>query len=48
MLPGHLVCGFVGIYSRDESRVLLFAAATAAKINFVYVHDTHHSFRERL
>jgi hypothetical protein len=27
---------------------LLFAAATAAKINFVYVHDTHHSFRERL
>jgi hypothetical protein len=40
MLPGHLVCGFVGIYSRDESRVLLFPSATAAKLDLVYVHDT--------
>jgi hypothetical protein len=31
MLPGHLVCGFVGISGRDEPRVLLLPAATAAK-----------------
>jgi hypothetical protein len=40
MLPGHLVCGFVGISGRDEPRVLLLPAATAAKLDLVYVHDT--------
>ena len=39
MLPGHPVCGFVGIYGRDEPRVLLLPAATAAKLDLVYVHD---------
>jgi hypothetical protein len=38
-LPGHLVCGFVGISGRDEPRVLLLPAATAAKLDLVYVHD---------
>ena len=39
MLPGHPVCGFVGIYGRDVPRVLLLPAATAAKLDLVYVHD---------
>jgi hypothetical protein len=33
------VCGFVGISSRDEPRILLLPAATAAKLDLVYVHD---------
>jgi hypothetical protein len=41
MLTGHLVCGFVGISGRDEPRVLLLPAATAAKLDLVYVHDAH-------
>ena len=41
MLPGHLVCGFVGISGGDEPRVVLLPAATAAKLDLVYVHDTH-------
>jgi hypothetical protein len=41
MLPGHLVCGFVGISGRDEPRVLLLPAAAAAKLDHVYVHGTH-------
>jgi hypothetical protein len=41
MLPGHLVCGFVGISGRDEPRILLLPAATAAKLDLVYVHDAH-------
>jgi hypothetical protein len=41
MLPGHFVCGFIGIAGRDEPRVLLLATATAAKLDLVYVHDTH-------
>jgi len=44
MLPGHLVCGFVGISGRDEPRVLLLPAATAAKLDLVYVHDTQDAF----
>ena len=39
MLPCHLVCGFVGICGRDEPSVLLLPAATAAKLDLVYVHD---------
>jgi hypothetical protein len=39
MLPGHLVCGFVGISRRDEPCVLPLPAATAAKLDLVYVHD---------
>ena len=41
MLPGHLVCGFVGISGGDESCVLLLPVATAAKLDLVYVQDTH-------
>jgi hypothetical protein len=41
MLPDHLVCGFVGISGRDEPRVLLFATATGAKLDLVYVYHTH-------
>jgi hypothetical protein len=37
--PGHLVCGFVDISGRDEPRVLLLPAATAAKLDLEYVHD---------
>ena len=33
MLPGHLVCGFVGISGRNEPRALLPPAATAAKLD---------------
>ena len=44
MLPGHLVCGFVGISGRDEPSVLLLPAATAAKLDLVYVHDTQDAF----
>ena len=33
LLPGHLVCGFVGISGRDEPRVLLLPAATATKLD---------------
>src|SRR6516164_10226873 len=40
MFPGHLVCGFVGISGRNEPRVLPLPAATAAKLDLVYVHDT--------
>ena len=40
MLPNHLVCVFVGIFGRDEPRVLLLPAATAAKLDLVYVQDT--------
>jgi hypothetical protein len=39
MLPGHLVCGFVGISGRNEPRVLLLPATTAEKLDLVYVHD---------
>jgi hypothetical protein len=39
MLLGHLVCGFFGIFGRDEPRVLLLPTATAANLDFVYVHD---------
>ena len=39
MLPGHLVCGFAGISVRDEPRALLLPAATAAKLDLVYIHD---------
>src|SRR5215475_345561 len=35
----HHVCGFVGICGRDEPSVLLLPAATAAKLDLVYVHD---------
>jgi hypothetical protein len=45
VLPGHLVRGFVGISGRDESRILLLPAATAAKLDLVYVHDAHDVFR---
>jgi hypothetical protein len=41
MLPGNLVCGFVGISGRDEPRILLLPAATAAKLDLVYVRDAH-------
>src|SRR5262244_2537913 len=36
MLSGHPVCGFVGISGRNEPRVLLLPAATAAKLDLVY------------
>jgi hypothetical protein len=41
MFPGHLVCGFVRIFGRDEPCVFLFTAATAPRINFVYVQVRH-------
>jgi hypothetical protein len=41
MPPDHLVCGFVGISSRDEPRILLLPAASAAKLDLVYVHDAY-------
>src|SRR5262245_22148928 len=37
MLANHLVCGLVGIFGRDEPRVLLFATAPGAKLDLVYV-----------
>src|ERR671930_308256 len=39
IFASHLVCGFVDISGRDEPRVLLVPAATAAKVDLVYVHD---------
>jgi hypothetical protein len=45
MLPGHLVCGFVRISGRNEPRMFLFTAATAARIDFVYVHVSHDVYR---
>jgi len=41
MLSGNLVCGFLRISGRDEPRVFLFTAATAPRIDFVYVHVSH-------
>src|SRR5262245_33495739 len=38
MFAGHLVCGFIGIYGRDNVRVLLLPAATVAKLDLVHVH----------
>jgi hypothetical protein len=38
---GEIIAAFVGISGRDEPRVLLLPAATAAKLDLVYVHDTH-------
>jgi hypothetical protein len=38
MRPGHFVCGFARISGRHEPRVLLLPAATAAKLDLVYVH----------
>jgi hypothetical protein len=40
MRPGHFVCGFARISGRDEPRVLLLPAATAAKLDLVNVHDS--------
>ena len=40
MFADHPICGFVGISGRDEPHVLLLPAATAAKLDLVYVHDT--------
>jgi hypothetical protein len=45
MLPGHLVCGFVRISGRNEPRMFLFTAATAARIDFVYVQVSHDVYR---
>jgi hypothetical protein len=39
MRPGHFVCRFARISGRHEPRVLLLPAATAAKLDLVYVHD---------
>jgi hypothetical protein len=45
MLPGNLVCGFLRISGHDEPRVFLFTAATAPRIDFVYVHVSHDESR---
>ena len=39
MRPGPFVCRFARISGRHEPRVLLLPAATAAKLDLVYVHD---------
>src|SRR5205823_5824223 len=41
ILPGQLVCGFVRVSGSNEPRVFLIIAATAPRIDFVYVHPCH-------
>jgi hypothetical protein len=38
MFAGHPICGFVGISGRDNVRLLMLPAATAVKLDLVYVH----------